>query len=101
MGSPVNSRRVRGRIRPMHDVPQQPAGSVPYGRRLIEWLGFGSPRDEAAGDIGSLPKIPASPHGTSSGIEHHELTQSPGDGATVTITCTDFSPDSSRVEEVA
>ena len=34
-------------------------------------------------------------------IEHHELTQPPGDSAKVTITCTDFSPDCVQIEQVA
>ena len=84
-----------------HDVPQQPAGSVSFGQRLRELLGFGSPRDEAAEELGRLPKIPALNPGAAAGIEHHELTQSHGDSATVTITCTDFSPDCFQVEQVA
>jgi magnesium transporter len=87
----------------MHDVPQQPAGSAPPGRRLRQWLGFSAPRDEDEPPVavGQLPKIPALNPGAASGIEHDELTQSRGDGAVVTITCTDFSPDYFRVEQVA
>ena len=51
--------------------------------------------------LGRLPKILALNPGAAAGIEHHELTQSRGDSATVTITCTDFSPDCFQVEQVA
>jgi magnesium transporter len=86
----------------MHDVPQRPSVSVPFGRRLRQWLGFGSPRDEAEEEeLRRLPRVPAHNPGAASGIEHHELTQPRGDGAAVTITCTDFSPENCRVEQVA
>ena len=85
-----------------HDVPQELAGPVPFGRRVREWLGFGPPRGGAAAEVGPLPKIPALNPGSASGIEHHELTQSlRHDSARVTITCTDFSPDQVQVEQVA
>jgi magnesium transporter len=82
----------------MHDVPQQPGGSAPFSQRLREWLGFGSPREA---EVGRVTKFPALNPGAASGIEHDELTQSRSGGATVTITCTDFSPDCYHVEQVA
>jgi magnesium transporter len=86
----------------MHDVPPQPAAPVSFGQRLREWLGFAAPRDEEAAEVGRLPKShQALNPGAASGIEHHELTQSRGDSAAVTITCTDFSPDCVQVEQVA
>ena len=69
-------------------------------QRLRELLGFGSPRNPEA-EVGRLSKNPALNPGAASGIEHEELTQSRGDSAAVTITCTDFSPECVQVEQVA
>lgn len=90
----------------MRDVPDQPKdsiefGSVPFGDRLRDWMGLGSPGDGATTAAGRLPRTLTSKPGEASGIELHELTQSQIDGATATITCTDFSPDHSEFQMVA
>src|SRR5258708_4965049 len=89
---------VHSTIRSMHDAPPQPAGPVPFVRRLREFFGFGASRDGAAEEVGRLPRTHALHPGAASGIEHHELTQPRGESAAVTIACTDFSPDCSQVE---
>jgi magnesium transporter len=84
----------------MRGSARQPAGLASFGKRLRELFGFGSPRDEGVAEVGRLPRIPAFHPGAASGIEHHELMQSQGDSAPVTITCTDFSTDRFQVEQV-
>jgi magnesium transporter len=84
----------------MHEAPHHYVGPVPFGQRLRAWLGWGSPRDGRAAEVGRLPAIPAHNPGAASGIEHEELTQPHGERRAVTITATDFSPECLHVEQV-
>ncbi len=85
----------------MHDAPQQSAGPAPFVQRLRAMLGFGAPRDVPSEIDGRHHGMHSITPGAASGIEHHELTQTGGNTATVKITCTDFSPDHVQVERVA
>ena len=85
----------------MQDTSQPPSDYSTIGQRILEWLGLGLSPDAPESVAERLPRLPAHNPGAAAGIEHHELTQSSGDQTGVTVTCTDFSPESIQIERVA
>jgi magnesium transporter len=84
----------------MQDALQPPANDSTIGQRFLEWLGLSLTRESSESSVERLPRLPAHNPGAASGIEHHELTQPSEGQSSVTITCTDFSPESIQVERV-
>lgn len=92
----VNSQTSSGSVS-MSRTASHLTDSVAFGQRLSELFRFGTSPDRTKPSLDRL----SNPSTTgAAGIEHHELTQSPGETGKATITCIDFAPDNVRVEQV-